>query len=394
MRQRKNLNYLPTSELELYRAAVLRLQNLGDRPGSFSDFAKFHFQNCGGVHSTRLFLPWHRALVDRFEQALRADASTKDVTIPYWDWWQQDVNQDIPAAFADDIAIIGGRPVPNPLKPPDVQRFTPAARQPIADYFPIEDKWNQKLAMTTGWPAFGGVGTHPSSPSTGFVESFHNGVHSWVGNTMSQVSKAAADPIFWSHHSFVDYLWWTNQPARQLSGAELQDQLPGFGLTTGDVVPIGSLDYEYVVTSANLPRESVPSDGAVLLQFPRDLPPDSYRAARLTIRVTQFPKELSSLKIYWGQDLERSKTGRPAQGFSELNTTLSLFGAAMEHHSGGHEPAMHGFNQVVWLSRAEVEGLRRNPKPNIPLTIFGFDSQQRRVTGAIDLQSVEFAFLP
>ena len=55
---------------------------------------------------------------------------------------------------------------------------------------------------------------------------------------------------------------------------------------------------------------------------------------------------------------------------------------------------MHGFNEVIWLSSEQVEGLRRSPKPTIPITIFGFDSNQRRLKEPTEMKSIEFAFLP
>lgn len=37
-----------------------------------------------GCSDARLFFPWHRAYLYRFEQALQDQVS--DVTIPWWDW--------------------------------------------------------------------------------------------------------------------------------------------------------------------------------------------------------------------------------------------------------------------------------------------------------------------
>ena len=37
-------------------------------------------------------------------------------------------------------------------------------------------------------------------------ENTHNGVHRWIGGTMAR-SLAAADPVFYMHHAFIDYQW-------------------------------------------------------------------------------------------------------------------------------------------------------------------------------------------
>ena len=39
------------------------------------------------------------------------------------------------------------------------------------------------------------------------IESPHNGVHAWVGGHMQNVPIAPADPVFFFHHAFVDYVW-------------------------------------------------------------------------------------------------------------------------------------------------------------------------------------------
>jgi len=59
------------------------------------------------VHAGPMFLPWHRELLRRFEDALR-DVYGKNVTLPYWDWTDpESVNPDNPrAVFRDDF--IGG----------------------------------------------------------------------------------------------------------------------------------------------------------------------------------------------------------------------------------------------------------------------------------------------
>lgn len=63
------------------------------------------------VHAGPMFLPWHRELLRRFEDALR-DVSEKDVTLPYWDWTDREsINPDNPkAVFRDDFMGGSGDP--------------------------------------------------------------------------------------------------------------------------------------------------------------------------------------------------------------------------------------------------------------------------------------------
>jgi tyrosinase len=39
------------------------------------------------------------------------------------------------------------------------------------------------------------------------LEAIHGNVHDWVGGLMGNKSTSAADPIFFFHHSFIDFIW-------------------------------------------------------------------------------------------------------------------------------------------------------------------------------------------
>jgi len=39
------------------------------------------------------------------------------------------------------------------------------------------------------------------------IELLHDGIHDWVGGDMGKVPFSAFDPIFWMHHTFIDYMW-------------------------------------------------------------------------------------------------------------------------------------------------------------------------------------------
>jgi tyrosinase len=67
---------------------------------------------------------------------------------------------------------------------------------------------------------------------------------------MSQVPTAAYDPIFWSHHSMVDrlwYLWQMNHRGISLPPSLLNEALPPFSVTVGQMLDISRLGYDYAV---------------------------------------------------------------------------------------------------------------------------------------------------
>ena len=53
----------------------------------------------------------------------------------------------------------------------------------------------------------GGTGSCKFQYDWGSPEAIHGNVHLFIGGTMEDTLTAANDPIFYLHHSFVDYMW-------------------------------------------------------------------------------------------------------------------------------------------------------------------------------------------
>ncbi|KAI8055758.1 hypothetical protein BDF22DRAFT_671972 [Syncephalis plumigaleata] len=49
-------------------------------------FTKKHLDAAGPAHHNAKFLPWHRALLLEFEQALQRTSSGAGMMVPYWNW--------------------------------------------------------------------------------------------------------------------------------------------------------------------------------------------------------------------------------------------------------------------------------------------------------------------
>src|SRR5258708_28214403 len=95
------------------------------------------------------------------------------------------------------------------------------------------------------------------------VEDFHDHVHVWVGADMSDIATAAFDPIFFAHHCQIDRLWylWQVRHGNGSFPAELlAEPLVPFGKTSGDVLNIQALRYEYAASAAPV----LPAGGAPL----------------------------------------------------------------------------------------------------------------------------------
>ena len=80
------------------------------------------------------------------------------------------------------------------------------------------------------------------------LEFQHNGVHVWVGGTMSLITTSPADPLFWLHHAQIDRLWsiWQQSNSGKnpsLSGSDRT--MDPWSETEQDVRSINGLRYSY-----------------------------------------------------------------------------------------------------------------------------------------------------
>jgi tyrosinase len=289
---RKSVATLTAADLASLRAAFTAVMAISDERG-YQYFAGIHglplpgycVHNdaagvLGNLQAGPLFLPWHRAYLYFFEQALQDQVA--GVTLPWWDW-TTDPSQpsEIPDAYASET--VNGQPNPLYQGPiiaiPDAQWEAAVAPGMMGE--------RQQLLQDTGvdpgpLPAvtFRQPGALPASPpglptstdvqnalnASNFVdfsqqvEQIHNSVHVWVGGTMSEIPVAAYDPLFYAHHTMIDRLWWLWQlqnpgadpPARYLTSA-----LPPFAgpaAVVGGTLDANSLGYEYAL--AEVPIEA------------------------------------------------------------------------------------------------------------------------------------------
>jgi tyrosinase len=199
--------------------------------GTLGQFVKIH----GEIHyhhGSQRFLPWHRVYLLLLEQQLKS--VHPDVSIPYWDWTKA-TEQGFPAWLASVTPTV---PMPAPMSPITVTRF-PSTSADLA-------------TITSSAPAVMALGDFATF--TGSLEGIHNGVHVWVGGTMSMIPTAPADPIFWMHHANIDRLWAQWQTAHP----GLNPNLPGppssstspvmdpWSYVESDTRSITALGYEYV----------------------------------------------------------------------------------------------------------------------------------------------------
>jgi len=247
-RERKNWNFLTPDERSLYIEAVQTLYS----SGVYTKFVMIHQDGVNDpfAHGTSGFLPWHRKFLIEFENALRClDVKFQCVTIPVWDWseWQYYCNKqggcssyaEVPAQLKSDnpaaeslLTAFGG-----PGTPPNTKGAgtgTPygstgqkdgvgcVTTGPFAGWKDWEGycltrgvNWSLKdsangpltdrmtlITLTTGKDNYG----LDTGYRAGLQGTPHNMAHNYLGGHMRSM-RSPMDPIFFSHHAFVDKNW-------------------------------------------------------------------------------------------------------------------------------------------------------------------------------------------
>lgn len=254
---RKNIRNLLDDEVVLMRFGYRRIMDIEDNRG-YIHLAGYHgAPNWWCWHRgrsfrvrarVRLFLPWHRAYLLAFENAIkdeldRADKDSSKFGLPYWDW-SSDIShrEGLPKIFTEKK--VDGKN--NPLF--SARAFAPATRRNSA----IDQMTKRNPESPSLLPSKKEV-EHALEASTfgeicDRLEDIHDDVHVWVRGDMANPTTSAFDPIFWSHHCMIDRLWWIWQnenPGK--TPIEIQKfALRPFELTVGDVLNIYERGYEYV----------------------------------------------------------------------------------------------------------------------------------------------------
>jgi len=256
-----------------------------------------------GAHEGPAFLPWHRAFLLYFENALN-NVAHKPITVPYWDWTDPASTR---AVFSPDLMGGDGRPSRNyavsdgpfrrgqwKLKVFDLQNEESPLEPDIDRVVGKATYVQRRMGSLEGYEtlptaaemesvlAVGSYDARPYDARTRAADSFrcalegwrrlkgvrtngHNGVHMWVAGLWENRRKeqligtlgdavSPNDPVFWLVHANVDRLWdrWEQAhgdafaPRRGARrGHNLMDRLSQFGeLDLDDNRPADLLDLE------------------------------------------------------------------------------------------------------------------------------------------------------
>ncbi|VDK82198.1 unnamed protein product [Litomosoides sigmodontis] len=230
---RKEIRMLSDNERNRFFNAVRQLKASGE----YDRLASIHKQNMNkhfhlliqsatslnnsqeatgsGAHSGPSFLLWHREFAKRMEIALRL--IDPFIALPYWDSTLDGHLSDPRDSIMWSPTLMGesdssGRVINGPFSGfvtldghPTLTRHLGEEGHLLTDQNidAVYDKDTIEgiLAYTAPTQAC------PYPPNFSALEYYHASVHIWVGGDMKPPTTSANDPVFFLHHSFVDYIF-------------------------------------------------------------------------------------------------------------------------------------------------------------------------------------------
>ncbi|MBV9045164.1 MAG: tyrosinase family protein, partial [Alphaproteobacteria bacterium] len=187
-----------------------------------------HFGQCSAD-----FVIWHRAYLHFFERHLRAMANDDELSLPYWDYTQQD-QRSFPEIFIAEF-LDNAKTKPNPLYHPNREK---SFAKGLLEVSALVGQASKTVGSATffhevGVPGFGGDILDADNTQIGLLEQRpHNDIHLAVGGVinsangaMAEITTAAFDPVFWAHHANIDRMWaeWASRPGKTWGPAPTQD---------------------------------------------------------------------------------------------------------------------------------------------------------------------------
>ncbi|XP_045173394.2 uncharacterized protein LOC123534959 [Mercenaria mercenaria] len=207
-RIRKEVRAMTDTERNRYFAAVNAMKNDRRlRPNVYDFLAGLHRgQNIGRAHGGPAFPSWHRLYLYIYESILRLWYDS-DVTIPVWasvlDNAMPDPTQSVifsPEFYGNGVGVVQTGPFMYwrflPGQP--IRRNIGGSTRRLMSYTAVERiltrRRNSEILTPLARPEFN-------------LENEHGYPHEFVGGTMNVLNTAAFDPLFFSHHAYIDYLW-------------------------------------------------------------------------------------------------------------------------------------------------------------------------------------------
>ncbi|KAL3858694.1 hypothetical protein ACJMK2_008955 [Sinanodonta woodiana] len=234
-RKRKEIRMLTETELDLYFRAVRAAKaNTTTAPNVYEALAEFHTGITSiSAHGGCNFFGWHRVYLLMYENMLRAQGPEfAEVTIPYWDS-RLEARMEQPTStvlFTNRFFGTGSGEVSGGILGSGWQTTAgPLIRNIGTDGPPMTDEAIVNVTRMTRMSEICGA----DSAIENDLEFHHNGIHRWVDGQMAMLQTSTLDPVFWSHHTFIDFVWEAFRMNSQRNGVNIETDYPANPTTMG-----------------------------------------------------------------------------------------------------------------------------------------------------------------
>ncbi|KAI0225895.1 hypothetical protein L0F63_006452, partial [Massospora cicadina] len=282
MQIRKNLRDMNKVEIERYFSAVKKL-NSGTRPTRWDMYANIHKQHYQVVHNSPIFLAWHRMMLFAIERDLQVH--DPNVTIPYWDWTLFSQRPQRDPVLSDRLFGGNGNRRTGCLVNGQFKKFS-------VFYWHSGQEYPHCLTRKSNIfqrPFTSTVAIDRNYLDLDTIDKFaeaiefvpHLIIHNSLGREFSGYASPG-DPLFYSHHAFVDKLWfdWQNRHSNSYFNYPLSydRQMMPWTVPIGEVIdPVSSLCYRYPEDGFKYEKRSFAFD----FTFEKYLPPTSANQTQL-----------------------------------------------------------------------------------------------------------------
>ncbi|XP_006347083.2 polyphenol oxidase, chloroplastic-like [Solanum tuberosum] len=235
LRTRPAAHSVDSAYIEKFNRGIQLMKQLpDDDPRSFKQQANVHCAYCDGaydqlgfpnselqVHSSWIFLPFHRCYLYFFERILGSLINDPTFAMPFWNWDHPD-GMRMPGLYTNSTSSLYDRLRDRRHQPPtmvdlDFNGTDPNISNAQQTSQNLTNMYRQMVSLGRTPETFLGdpyrAGGVPGG--AGSLENMaHGAVHVWTGDrtqanfeNMGDFYSAARDPIFYAHHSNIDRLW-------------------------------------------------------------------------------------------------------------------------------------------------------------------------------------------
>lgn len=207
-RPRKEFRNLSSTERDRYFAALraLKTEMRSTSSGSVSTYdllVNIHITNASWVHGFANFFSWHRRYLREVERHMQRVMSDTTIMIPYWQWTlDSQVPEASPIFRSTNFGGNGGCLTSGPLA-----NWRP--RFPSTHCLSRRFDAGNSLSSWDGPELINAIIATSSTYNSirdQIEGGSHASVHVNIGGDMSAM-QSPNDPIFWSHHAFIDKIW-------------------------------------------------------------------------------------------------------------------------------------------------------------------------------------------